>query len=518
MFSPSQICVVHYHLRPGGVRRIIELALPPLTRGTTVRRVTILTGEPGEKSWVQALQAELGAVKLRVVCDPACRYAADQRLDAETMRETIATTLERVITRPKETVLWVHNPGLARNLMLAEAVRRLITRTKIRTVFHHHDFWFENRWARWPEARQAGYRTLDAVADSIFATGAAVEHAAINRSDALVLKSRSTLHGTWMPNLAAPRQRPSAGETAHAARWLVDRLGEGAPCWLFPTRFLRRKNLAEAVLLTRWLRPDAWLVTTAGVSSSDEASYARRLEAAARDGKWRARFRLLEGAGREAPSIAALMAAAEMIVMTSAQEGFGLPSIEAVAAGRPLLARRLPNVVPDLEAMGFRLPWLYDEVWIDPVLLDGKRERIRQEQAWKRWKRTIPRGFRRFAECPPVLNAAEGSPLPFSRLTLTGQLEVLAHPPECAWKHCRNWNPDLKRWKAAIARGKFRMAEWPQGADAWLSGPAYARRFWEMVRREPEIVTSGDARAGQRDFVQQKLGRPSLYPILFPEQ
>ncbi len=90
----------------------------------------------------------------------------------------------------------------------------------------------------------------------------------------------------------------------------------------------------------------------------------------------RIRFRMLDHEDGHAPSIPALLAASEAVVMTSAQEGFGLPYLEAVAARIPLIARRLPNVVPDLESFGFRLPWLYDEVWVDPAMLNEKKSVI----------------------------------------------------------------------------------------------------------------------------------------------
>ena len=44
-----------------------------------------------------------------------------------------------------------------------------------------------------------------------------------------------------------------------------------------------------------WLRPEAWLVTTGGVSSAEEEAYARQLEAAAETAGWRLRLGLLAG-------------------------------------------------------------------------------------------------------------------------------------------------------------------------------------------------------------------------------
>jgi glycosyltransferase involved in cell wall biosynthesis len=509
----SHLCVIHHHLRAGGVRRIIELALPHLVKESSIRRVTLAVGESNDPRWIEALRKSLGAIPLQVVCTPAFRYLPDKPPAVDVLRRRIARTLTQLAPVPEETLFWMHNPGLARNLILTDELRRFSAGCGVPAVFHHHDFWFENRWSRWPGLRAAGFRTVDAVAEAIYGAGAPIVHATINRCDAAFFERRRT--GAWMPNLTS-RQKPCpAAERDAARRWLTDKLGDAGPVWLFPTRFLRRKNLAESVLVTRWLQPEGWLVTTAGVSSAEEAGYARRLENAARRGGWRARFRMLEHEDGHAPSIPALLAAAEAVVMTSAQEGFGLPYLEAVASGRPLVARRLPNVVPDLEAFGFQLPWLYDEIWIDPALLDEKKERARQRAAWTAWRRQIPTSVQKQTGRPAVLERSVGNLLPFSRLTLDGQLEVLAHPADESWALCRRANPDLARWKTSVAAGRFDRASWPREADAQIGGPAYAQRFWTAIGCPPDPLSASACRALQQAFIRERLGSGHLYPILF---
>ena len=151
--------------------------------------------------------------------------------------------------------------------------------------------------------RAYGFRSLSAVARASFAAGARVCHVTINRLDNAVLSKHLGKRARCLPNLAQRSRTPSRARIRTARDWLSSQLGDDAPVWIFPTRFLRRKNLAEAVLLTRWLRPEGWFVTTAGVSSREERSYARRLEAASRTNKWRVRFRLLAEAKESAPTI-----------------------------------------------------------------------------------------------------------------------------------------------------------------------------------------------------------------------
>lgn len=494
----SHLVVVHYHLRPGGVRRVIELALPAIAaESRSLRRVTLAVGEAGDEEWIARLRAELCGVALEVFCDPAFHYTS------ETRGEFPGPGMERVLRQAD--AVWMHNPALGRNLPLVRALAGCAAMRGIPVVFHHHDFWFENRWARWREMRASGATSLGAVAKTLFAPGAV--HVTINRFDHEVLSRHFGDRALWLPNLAPRAPSPTARRVRAARDWLARGLGDDAPVWLCPTRMLRRKNLAEAILLARWLRPEAWLVTTAAVSSDDERDYAEQLRAAAERHGWRVRFELVAKNG-DAPGIAELKAASEAVLLTSVQEGFGLPYVEAVAARRPLLARRLPNVMPDLERWGFSLPHTYDEIWIDAACLHVGRERERQREAWWAWRSRLPKS------CQPLAAQMEsGMPLPFSRLTLEGQLEVLARDPAETWSRCAQWNPLLREWRPLAAAGTLQIAEWPEIADRELGGEAYARRFLEALRLESKADIGAPTRA-QDDFIRQRLGAPFLIPLL----
>lgn len=495
----SHLVVVHYHLRPGGVRRVIELALPAIAAACqSLECVTLAVGEAADEEWIERLRRALGRVRLGVHCDPAFHYAS------EADGELPGLAVERALRHAD--AVWVHNPALGRNLPLVRALSASAAKREIPLLFHHHDFWFENRWARWREMRAAGGTSLDVVARAFFAPRAV--HATINRFDHEVLHRHFGERAVWLPN-PAPRAPEPAPERVRAAReWLARELGDNAPVWLCPTRLLRRKNLAEAILLARWLRPEAWLVTTAAVSSDDERDYAHRLQAAAERHSWRVRFELVARNGDAAPGIAELKAASEAVLLTSVQEGFGLPYVEAVAARRPLLARRLPNVMPDLERWGFSLPHTYDEVWIDADCLDLPREHERQRKVWGAWRSLLPETCLTLAKRQKL-----GTPLPFSRLTLEGQLEVLARDSEETWGRCARWNPLLREWRPLAAAGALQIAEWPEDADRELGGEACARRFLDALKVDSRVEADAAKRA-QNDFIRQRLGAGFLIPLL----
>ena len=298
----------------------------------------------------------------------------------------------------------MHNPAVGRNLLLAREVAEACARRGVPLVAHHHDWWFDNRWRRWSEIRRTGFPTLAASARAGFPASGQPVHAAINQADARILGGRCGPRSAWLPNLTVPGPLPSARRVGDARRWIEGKFAlNGAPFWLVPCRTLRRKNLAEALLLARWLRPEAWLLVTGGASSADEAPYAQALTRAIGEQGWRMRLGVLAGGEPGRPKIADLLGASEAVLFTSIQEGFGLPYLEAAVAGRPLIARRLTNIMPDLGRFGFRFPQAYDDVLIAPELFNWRAERARQARTFREWRALMPASVRKFAGDPPLL-------------------------------------------------------------------------------------------------------------------
>lgn len=516
-----RLIVFHSHYRPGGVRRIIELALPALVneRRLGVKSVVLAGGEAPGGKWATDLRAKLAGVPVTCAIDAAAGYVSEigGKWTAGQVRAAVTAWVETLLGEASgaDTVVWAHNLGLGRNLAAAGAWVRACERRGVRLVAHHHDWWFDNRWQRWPEMRRTGGRSLAAVARTIFSTAAHVRHAAINRSDQRVLAHGLGARAGWLPNLAEAGAAPAPATAAvGAARaWLDAVVGERAPVWMVPCRMLRRKNFAEALLLMRWLRPEAWLVTTGGVSSAEEQGYAAALQTAATRHGWRVKLGVLAGTEEAKPTVAALLAASEAVLLTSLQEGFGLPNLEAAAAGRPLLVRTLPNIAPDLAEFGFRFPQAYDEVWIERGLFDARAETARQETRWRVWRAGLPRTCRAWATRPPWWDAA--GPVAFSRLTLSAQLEVLAHAAEASWARCAPLNPALRRWRGRAETETLGVSRWPRGAARRLGAEAYGRGFAHLLETAPGKVADAAPVRIAEEFFRAKLAGENQYPMLW---
>jgi len=520
-----RLVIVHYHLRPGGIRRIIELATPHLVREAPrpITRVVLATGQRADGSWHDHFAQQLPGVPVEVFVAPSFNYLSEQRGSPERFTVRLRRALRKLFadSDSENSLVWAHNLGVGRNLLLARELPAACAERDLPLIAHHHDWWFDNRWARWPEMQRCGFRDLAAAARVVFPPLNNALHVAINHADAAILSRHFGKSALWLPNLTELAPPPPAARVRSARRWLRNQLSrDGAPVWLLPCRTLRRKNIAEALLLTRWLRPEAWLVVTGAASSADEASYFKALEHAAHQHHWRLRLGVLAGDESRKPTVPELLAASEAVLLTSIQEGFGLPYLEAAAAQRPLIARRLSNIAPDLDRFGFRFPQAYDEILTAPDLFDWQAERTRQQRRFNVWRSTMPAFARARVSKPPLLAAKRPCAMPFSRLTLTAQLEVLAHPARETWAACLSLNPFLETWRQRAAVGQLRVTPWPRTAKSWLGGEAYARRLFAALAALPMPsqvgrVTPCAPAEVQSDFIAAKLDARNLYPLLW---
>lgn len=475
-FSPNHLVVVHYHLRPGGVRRVLEMTLPAVIAARpSVSKVTLLCGGEPAPEWISAIGRRMQGTALRVIQDAVFGYFSETERCVHELRETQRQILNSVVAEGESVLIWAHNLGLARNLPLAAEIAALAAKPGFRLVSHHHDFWFDHRWHRRAEFAVSGFSTMAKVGCAVFSGGAKVAFAVINRGDRAVLR---TYHSAvrWLPNPLPQEPAVSSRSMNAAKRWMAEELNDSKPYWLFPTRFLRRKNVAESLLLTQWVRPDAWLVTTGGPSSPDEHPAYDMLLHAIRENSWRCRLGIVAEVS-SCPPVSELLAASEAVVVTSLREGFGLAYFEAAIARKPLLARIIPGLMQDLRILGLRIPQAYSEIRICPTLLDVEAERTRQALRWKRWRADLPSALRPSAG--RFWNFDE--PVAFGRLTLEGQLEVLAKGIEKIRAVSAKWNLNLESWRQDADHQALQVATVVPTKRARLSSESFARGFWRLA-------------------------------------
>lgn len=486
----------------------------------SIRRVILASGQRADRLWHAQFAARLpDDTRLDLFIHPSFHYLSEQRGSPARITADLHSALEELLRDLEGDTgfVWAHNLGVGRNLLLARELAAACAARHLPLLSHHHDWWFDNRWVRWPEMQTFGFQRLESPARIIFPRQRNVLHAAINHADAAILERHLPHRSLWLPNLTEPSPPPPAPRVRWARSWLARRLGRNqSPVWLLPCRTLRRKNIAEALLLTRWLRPEAWLVVTGGASSADEQPHFDALAAAAHHHHWHLRLGVLAGDETRKPSVPELLAASEAVLLTSIQEGFGLPYLEAAAARKPLIARRLPNIAPDLQRFGFRFPQAYDEILVAPDLFDWPAERRRQQARFTALRSTMPARLRARLSPPPLLAAEPQRAIPFSRLTLAAQLEILARPAAESWAACAPLNPFLQTWRQRAGAQRLRVTRWPRSAHRWLGGDAYARRLLAGLRvLATASATPFSPTQLQSDFINNKLAAHNQYPLLW---
>lgn len=326
-----KVAIVHYHLRKGGVTRVIESATAGL-RAHGVELV-VLTGEAyGGDAWRNAVVVEgLGY-----------RKSGDAELAgrlADAARQALGAAPD---------VWHVHNHSLGKNVAMPAAAAQLPGPVLLQI----HDFAEDGR-----PANYAGQRKASSI-DQLYPSAPRFHYATLNQRDAAILRgagvSEDRLH--LLPNAvsAPPAVSPGDPPFPEADRFL-----------LYPVRGIRRKNLGELALLSLLAGPKTAIATTLRPQNREwrpvHDEWARFME------RQQLPVHLGVCDGGEF-GYSQLVAAADALLTTSVAEGFGLAFLEPWLAGKSVLGRNLPAITADFR--GVSLDHLYDRLAVPLAAID----------------------------------------------------------------------------------------------------------------------------------------------------
>lgn len=506
---PSLV-VVHYHFRPGGVRTVIGQGLRLLKSVSFAGAddVILASGEAPPADWLEALRRDLTPARVSVRVWPAAGYLSEQKQSLDEIRCDLAQGLTELTASTSVAWIWAHNLSVGRNFLLGEALGRHCADRNLRLVCHHHDWWTDGRWERWREAAARGLRSIEDLAAWTVPEGPQVRHLCVHPRDARELKSIGGQRIAWVPN---PLGRPaSSADLSSAKQWLQARRKlPGGLAWILPSRLLRRKNLLEAALLAKILSHDGELLVTGQVSSAAEQSAKWAVQSTAEALRLPLTVGLLQG-GTSIPAPLDLLGAADAVLQTSVQEGFGLGPVEAAMAHKPLILRQLPELLPAWQACGGRFPTQYLDLAIPPHLLPVGETDRRQRTLTREWS-NLPPNWREVAQ-HSAESAQHLSPA-FSRLTLPSQWEVLQCPG--AVESLAEANPWLKEWAVAIRNRKLAPATW---AESHAQGPAWNQRWLDQLVESARGAASSalmDPTAAVSHLFNVGLETSLRHPLLF---
>lgn len=459
-----KIVILHYHLQPGGVTGVIRHQVNALKNDCDM---LLLTGEDPRDPFDAPIKVVKGIGYDRSEESPADpRKTALQILDAIEQKFPGGCDL-----------LHVHNPLLAKNRQFLN-ILSILSDMGVSLFLQIHDFAEDGR----PEVyfKDAPYP-------------AACHYGVINSRDFQIMAdagvAEERLHLT--PNMVAPFD-------------LVPEKTISPAYMLYPVRAIRRKNIGEALLLSRFFPKEQVLsITLPPNSPHDWIRYAEWKTYALRN-RLNVRFE-----ASRFHDFTDLVRSADAVITTSITEGFGFGFLEPWTARQILFGRRLPGVCSDFEQQGLRLDHLYDRL---EVPLDW----ISADLFFHQWKKCILLNAERFGIDVSEINihaVAERirmrGTIDFGLLSEQHQKQVISSLLADAGLKDRMHllNPKLEEW-ADPDRMKEIIAHNNEKVRKTYGISAYRTRLLKIYR-------SVSADAPRHPIDKQKIARAFLRPDTF---
>ncbi len=246
------------------------------------------------------------------------------------------------------------------NIPLAIALTEYISETKMPTIAHHHDFYWERKRLLVNAVEEYLRMAFPPVLPS-------VNHVVINSNADSELSLRTGISSTIIPNVLdfgnpPPPPDEYASDVRESFGFTDDEL-----LVLQPTRVVPRKGIEHAIELTKRLGMKAKLVISH--ASGDEGfEYEQRLRDYSQMldvdtlfiSKRIGESRETNGKGEKVYTIWDIYPHADLVTYPSTYEGFGNAFLEAIYYHKPIVVNKYTIYVLDIEPRGF-----------DVIALDG---------------------------------------------------------------------------------------------------------------------------------------------------
>jgi hypothetical protein len=375
MSFPKRIAIVHYHLRGGGVTRVIQHAVDAL-RSRDIETVVISGEKPHHSESFNVCVNE--------------RLAYNQTIpenEVGTLFKEITDSCTKLLGGKPD--LWhIHNHNLGKNQTLP-LLTHYIAKQQYPLLLQIHDF---------PEDGRPGnyHYLLDSLRNPtsvhtnlgkpLYPVGNHIFYSVLNRRDYNFFSEAglpdSHLH--LLPNAidvpSITGEEPKSKALDHKYKKLI----------LYPTRAIRRKNIGEFLLHAILSEADnLFAVTLAPKNPKAKPRYKRWV-----DFSQTLNLPVVFEAGKKSHwSYSQLLHLSDLIMTTSVAEGFGLAFLEPWLAGNKLYGRNLPDITIDFTKQDIHLSHLYDRLnvpvdWINKKVL---RQKINEglRYAFQRYGRSM---------------------------------------------------------------------------------------------------------------------------------
>lgn len=385
-----KIAILHYHLNPGGVTRIIEMQLAALLAQREITKIQIFSGARESSITIPS--------GVEFIYEPVLNYLDCSKLNNNQIDSCYNRMIDIFLDKTSpDTIIHAHNMNLGKNPILTAVLNTLVT--DLRIVNHIHDF---------AEDRPANMKALEDLIEKNFGhTLSEILYPVHENCHYAVLNS---FYVDRLKQLEIPEERISLlpnpvavvnsdtrdiMQAKKRAQKLL-RVRPGLPNYVYPVRGIRRKNLGEFILLSSLFGDKAnWITTLPPLNPVEKVEYEKWKEFCAGE-----RIPIIFEAG-EICAFGEVMALADRCVTTSIREGFGMVFLEAWMFGMPIVGRDLP-VSEDFRNAGIKFEGFYQK--LDHEGTDfGKLDQVRQMELIKRFS-TDSEARNDFISANPQLN------------------------------------------------------------------------------------------------------------------
>jgi glycosyltransferase involved in cell wall biosynthesis len=331
-----KVAVVHYHLEPGGVTRVIENTLASFEQKAASIEFVVLTGR-------KYLGGKIRNVR---IVDGLDYSSAKNSIDSSKLKERMEeAAIEALGEKPD---IWhIHNHSLGKNPSLTKATS-LIAETASPVLLHPHDFA--------EDGRPSNFCALKDVYPKAYPSSSNIHYAVLNHRDfsfmeGLLKNSASKVH--LLANAIPPTQQCSQTKL-HPSRLPND-------FFLYPVRAVRRKNLGELALISSAYK-DYFFANSLGPTNPDFTPTFNRWKHFSKSLNLPVTFGLGEAFDYPFEEI---MNSASGVITTSIAEGFGLGFLEPWTFNKFLCGRNISEITKDFSNLGIQLGHMYDRININ---------------------------------------------------------------------------------------------------------------------------------------------------------
>lgn len=425
------VVLLHCHYDRGGVTSVVLNQMSSLISDDGVQKI-LLVSAPRSSGLPEHLPDKVSRFEVSQLDYDLRSFGVDiTRQRVSEISQLLTQLFHQEGLTPRDTILHWHNHSLGKNVALPGVVKELAT-DGWRSMLQIHDFAEDYRPLNYSNLiRAIGANDSSTVDHYLYPVAPQIHYCTLTRSDAEILQQRGVPNSTigFLPNSVAfdRRDQKEALEEQEEKLTLVRKafdLPMDSRWCVYPVRGIRRKNVGEFLLLSQLSREDRFsAITLCPTTSVEEKSYRRWKDVAHRYAP-RAVF---DAGHREGVSFQDNLLASDLILSTSVAEGFGMAFLEPWLLGRPVLARRLKNVIPDFESFGLKLHQFYRSIPIpgNPSWI-GICKREWREQFRKSWA-GIPASMIPRVSIDEVFSTQvnDSDQIDFALLSPARQIEVL---------------------------------------------------------------------------------------------